>query len=109
MNDAQKFAAVVQALLALLLIGAVAFVVFALVGIEFYLLVKKLGPDQGMTALLNTGFNALINMGAIGVGFWLARQRQQQDNAAPSAPTVTATLNASTSPSPPPPAPAKAP
>lgn len=78
MTDAQKFAAVVQAMLALILIGAVALVVFMLIGITFFLLLKHLTVDQSVTALLNTGVNALINMGAIGVGFWLARHRPQQ-------------------------------
>ena len=84
MTDGQKFAATIQALLALLLIGAVTIVVFALLGIEAALLFKKIGESQQLTALLNTGFNALINMGAIGVGFWLARHRPQQANGADS-------------------------
>lgn len=78
MNDTQKFAAVVQALMALALQAAIAIVAFALLGLAGYAVLHKMPMDQALAGLLNTVVNALINMGAIGVGFWLARHRPQQ-------------------------------
>jgi len=86
MNDRQKFAAAVQAFMALLLIGAVALIALILLGIVFYQIVQRLGLDQTITSLLNTIVNALINMGAIGVGFWLARHRPQQADGSDDSP-----------------------
>lgn len=82
MNELAKFAAKVQAWMALLLIGSVAFVTFLLIGITAVLIFMKLGVDQSLVSLLNTVTNALINMGAIGVGFWLARHRPQTQDGA---------------------------
>jgi len=98
--DAQRFAARVQAALAMILIIAVALVVFMLLGLEFMMLLRHLPPNQALEALLNTGYNALINLAAIGIGFWLARHRPKQDDGtddtiapATPAPPVNPTLS----------------
>jgi uncharacterized membrane protein YqjE len=81
-SDRQQFAAVVQAVMAFMLIGAVILVVLVILLVISYLVIHKIAPDQALSALLNTGVNALINLGSIGVGFWLARHRAQQANGA---------------------------
>jgi len=89
MNDRQQFAARVQAILSFLLLGAVALLALLLLGIIAYQTIKQVALDQTLTSLLNTVSNALINMGAIGVGFWLARHRPQQADGSDDSPEVS--------------------
>lgn len=80
MTDLGRFAARVQAALALILVVAVVIVAMALLWIDFTLELKKIAPDDWLKTLAETVFSALINMGMVGIGFWLSRHRP--DNSA---------------------------
>ena len=77
MTDLSRFAARVQAAIALMLVIAITLSTAALIGEAMYLAIHKLGLPDPLASLLNTLINALINMGMVGVGFWLARHRAQ--------------------------------
>ncbi len=73
MNDAQKFAYRVQGALAF-------FLVCAVVGLAYLLILVHIQLSQTLEALLNTAVGAMIAWGGSSVAFWLSRHRSQQSD-----------------------------